>query len=102
MIYFRLNSAIDLRRVDIETADQSDQVREHDTLAELIDDGHSGKRSRPDAHPVRILAAVTDDVKAHIAARRFDPSVALARRRSELARHLRNRRPLGHHLQTLA
>src|SRR5687767_15932630 len=102
MIYFRLNSAVDLRRVDVETADQSDQVREHDTLAELIDDGHGGKGSRPNAHPVRILATIADDIKAHIAARRFDPSVAFTSGRPEFSRHLGNRRPLGHHLQTLA
>src|SRR5512143_3929204 len=90
--------AIDLRSVNVETANQGDQVGDHKPFTELVDDAHGGIGPGADAHAVRILAAVADDIETHITARRFDSRVALSRRRFELARHFCNGRTLGQHL----
>src|SRR5262249_60182711 len=60
-----------------------------------------GERAGADADTIGIFGAVAHDVVAHVAARRLDPHVNLARRRLELARDLRDRRPLGNHFQAL-
>src|SRR6185369_1655199 len=77
-------------------------IGDHNSFAELVDDAHRGKRAGADAHPVRIFTAVTDHVESHIAARRLDTRVAFTERRTKFLWHLRDRRSLRHHLETLA
>src|SRR3972149_6821825 len=40
--YFWLVLPVDLRRVDVEAADERDQVGDHDALAQFIDNAHRG------------------------------------------------------------
>src|ERR671924_1222138 len=94
--------AVNLRRVDIEAADQRDQVRDHNSLAQFVDDAHGRKRAGANPYAIGVLAAIADDVKAHVAARRFDAGITFTRGRSEFARHFGDRRTLWHHLETLA
>src|SRR3972149_3303654 len=100
--YLWLVLPVDLRRVDVEAADERDQVGDHDALAQFIDNAHRGVGAGADAHPVRVLAAVGNDVKTHVPPRRLDPGVAFACARLALARPPGDGRPLGHHLEALA
>src|SRR5215468_11930584 len=102
MMNSKCNLPIDFWRVDVEAADESDKIGDHDSFAELVNDAHSRERTSPDPHAIGIFAAVADDVKTHITAWRLNSGVTLSHRWFELARHLGNGRPLGQHLQTLA
>ena len=53
--------AVDFRRIDVQAADQSDQVRNHDALAEFVDDAHRRVGTGADPNPIRVFAAVADD-----------------------------------------
>src|SRR6266576_3774049 len=90
--------AVDLRRVDVETTDQRDQVSDHDAFAELVDDAHGGIRAGANSDAIRILAAVAHHVKSHVAAWRFDARIVLASRRSKFAGYFGDRRAFRHHL----
>ena len=94
--------AIDLGSVHIEARDQRDQIGDHDSRADLVDDAHGGEGTGADPHPVRILAAIADDIIAHVSARRFDAHVGFACRRLELARDLGDGRPVGYLVDALA
>src|SRR5919109_1164190 len=93
---------IDFWSVHVKAADEGDQIRQHNPSAELIDDRHGRVRAGADAHTVRILAAIGDDIKAHITAGRLDANIALAGERLELARHFSDGWTLRQHPQALA
>jgi len=98
----RFDALSQWRRVDVEATDQGDQIGDHNTFAELVDDAHRRIGAGANAYTIGIFATIANDVESHIAARRFDARIHLARGRPELARHFRDRRSLRHHLQTLA
>src|SRR5262245_17072076 len=102
MMNSKCNLPIDFRRVDVEAADESDKIGDHDTFAELVNDAHSREGTGADPHAIGIFAAVTYDVNTRTTSWRLDSCLTLSHRWFELARHLGNRRPLGQHLQTLA
>src|SRR5207245_6764466 len=61
-----------------------------------------GERARADLTAVGERRPVAHHVPAHVAARTLEAHVAVARRRLEVARHLRNDGPAGKFLQALA
>src|SRR5580692_3264983 len=94
--------AIDLRRDHVQARDKSDQVRDHQSRAEFLDDTHRRERSRADVHPPWISGAVAHDVPSHIAASALEPNLAFPGRWLEIARHLREHWPARNLLQRLA
>src|SRR6202045_2569760 len=84
--------AIDLRRDDVETSDQHDQVRDHQPAAQLLNHAHRSEGTSTHVDPPRIAAAVAHHVPSLVTARAFHPHLAFAGRRTKVAHHLREHR----------
>src|SRR5438105_14598415 len=68
---------IDLRRHDVERCDESDEVSDHQSAREDVDDAHGGEAAGADLHAVSVLARARHDVVLHVAARALDAAVGL-------------------------
>src|SRR6185369_13529613 len=93
---------VDFRRDEIEARDDRDQVGDHEVPAELLHHADGGERPRADLATVRERRPVAHHVPAHVAARALETHVAVARRRLEVARDLRDHGSLRHLLEALA
>src|ERR1019366_7375634 len=77
---------VDLPQHDIDTPNCRDHIRQQPSFAHLRKRLQIGQASRPHMHAVGLRSSITDDVIAHLAARRFYRLIYLARRHGKAFR----------------